>query len=447
MAIQKDRRNLSMIHGSGSETKLSSSSGISNIFSVSSSLESVEARMHTRDGQCVGTFMDLTLTSAFQPIFSLAHRRPVGYEALVRAVRASGDSVSPLDVFNMAGTEGESTMLDRLCRAIHVQNYGIHGPEKNWLFLNVNPAVVTHGKSYGAFFSDLLKSHNFPAHRVVVEILEGSTRDESKLSEAVGYYRDLGCLVAIDDFGSGRSNFERIWDLAPDIVKLDRSILIQAVAKRKARRVFPGLVSLLHEAGCLVVMEGIESENEALMAMDADVDLVQGYYFGRPAATLGSDAETACALPRLCEKFKDASAKESEAHQTRIAAYVSGFRECAGSVQLGAPLDVACAKFIGRTSVVRCYLLDENGLQIGPNLTPPHGAAKADPRFLPLEDASGARWFRRSYFRRAIGQPGKVHMSRPYLSITGIHMCITLAIAVDRSTGDQVVLCCDLDSE
>ena len=146
----------------------------------------------------------------FPPIVSLAHRHPVGHEALLKACSANGDSVSPLDAFGMAGAEVETTLLDRMCCALHVRTYLDQCLDNSWLFLNVNSAVVMHGKAYGAFFADLLERYGFPVHRVVVEILEDSTHDESQLSAAVGYYRDLGCLVAIDDFGSGYSNFERI---------------------------------------------------------------------------------------------------------------------------------------------------------------------------------------------------------------------------------------------
>ncbi len=418
-----------------------------NLFDVSSCRESVETHLCMRDEKCVGTFMGLTMTSAFQPIFSLAHRRPVGHEALLRARSANGDSISPLDVFGMAGTEAETTLLDRLRRALHVRTYLDQRLDNSWLFLNVNPAVVMHGKDYGIFFSDLLERYGFPAHRVVVKILEDSTHDESKLSPAVGYYRDLGCLVAIDDFGSGYSNFERIWGLAPDIVKLDRSILTQAAPKKKVRRVLPSLVSLLHEAGCLVVMEGIESEDEALIAMDADVDFVQGYYFGRPAETLKIESVETCTLMRLCEQFKNASAEESKAQEARIAAHISEFRTCVAALQADVPFESACTEFVRRAGVARCYLLDPNARQIGRKLTSSAHTAKVDPRFLPLEDVSGAHWFRRPYFRRAIGQPGVVHMSRPYLSLTGMHICVTLAIAIEYGSGNRVVLCCDLDCE
>ena len=123
-----------------------------NLFDVSSSLDSVETHWRMRDGKCVGTIMGLTMISAFQPIFSLAHQCQVDHETLLRACSANGDSVSPLDAFGMTGTEAETTLLGHLCRALHVRTYLDQCLDNSWLFLNVNPAVVMHGKAYGIFF-------------------------------------------------------------------------------------------------------------------------------------------------------------------------------------------------------------------------------------------------------------------------------------------------------
>lgn len=399
-----------------------------------------------QDGRTTGEFKGLRLTSAFQPVVSVAHRRTVGHEALLRAHTAQGNPVPPLDVFRTVNAEDETTHLDRLCRELHVRNYRTMGEDNSWLFLNVNPTVVVHGKAYGPFFSNLLDYYGFPAHRIVVEILEGAIHDESRLAEAVEYYRELGCLVAIDDFGTGHSNFERIWRLAPEIVKLDRSVIVQAVSKKKVRRVLPSLISLLHEAGCLVLMEGVETEDEALVSMDADVDFVQGYYFGRPAPTIDSTPGYACSLTGLCDKFKLIAVEEAKAQNGKTVDYLAGFRQCVAAMESGIPIETACVKFIAEAAVERCYLLDAEGVQIGANLTLPFREARADPRFNPLRDVSGAQWFRRVYFRRAISQPGQVQMSRPYLSLTGAHMCVTMSVGMDCD-GETRVFCCDLNWE
>ena len=67
--------------------------------------------------------------------------------------------------------------------------------------------------------------------------METSAYDEENLARCVQYFRDLGCLVAIDDFGAGESNFERIWRLKPDIVKLDRSMVVEATRTPRVRSI------------------------------------------------------------------------------------------------------------------------------------------------------------------------------------------------------------------
>ena len=118
--------------------------------------------------------------------------------------------------------------------------------------------------------------------------------------------------------------------------------------------------------------------------MDADVDFVQGYYFGRPAEALKIKSVETCTLMRLCEQFKNASAEESKAQEARIAAHIFEFRTCVAALQADVPFEYACAEFVRRASVARCYLLNRNAGQIGRNLTSSSSVAKVDPGFLPL---------------------------------------------------------------
>jgi EAL domain-containing protein (putative c-di-GMP-specific phosphodiesterase class I) len=148
-------------------------------------------------------------------------------------------------------------------------------------------------------YADLIRYYGLAPRRVCMEIVESHCEDEGLLREAVAAYRSLGASIAIDDFGTGRSNFDRIVALRPDMVKLDRTLLLDAMARSSASRVLAPMIRLLHESGAQVVMEGVESAEEALVAIDAGADLLQGNYFAAPAATLGDDAYTANVLHRL----------------------------------------------------------------------------------------------------------------------------------------------------
>jgi EAL domain-containing protein (putative c-di-GMP-specific phosphodiesterase class I) len=407
-------------------------------------LTSVEADLHYRDNRHYAHYRNLTLSSAFQPIFSFAHGRAVGYEALLRAQDAAARPVSPLEVFALPGDDAELVHLDRLCRSLHLRNHQSNKTSDAWLFLNINPRVVVEGKRYGAFFTGLLEHLGIAGHRLVIEILEGSITDEAALAESLAYYRDLGCLIAIDDFGAGHSNFERIWRLSPDIVKLDRSMIVQAVQQTRVRRILPGLVALLHEAGCLVTMEGVETEDEALIAMDADTDLVQGYYFARPSTGPQSATPELPALPALGQRFREISAQEATRMREDLDAYLDAFLDSAFALRTAWQHEEACAALLKLPRVERCYVLDPEGMQIGTNLVPQQRLHQADPRFDPLVDTRSATWFRRPYFRRAMENPGELQITRPYLSLTGARMCITLSMAI-KTPATTCILCCDLE--
>ncbi len=384
----------------------------------------------------------LCLRSHFQPVYSLAHQRAVGFEALLRPQHDDGRALSPPAFFGMAGNREETVFLDRLCRTLHLRNFMMQDDGLSWLFLNIDPGVVTGGRQYGAFFAELLQRHGMPPHRVVVEILEGQIGDEGLLAEAVHYYKEMGCLIAIDDFGAGHSNFERIWRMAPQIVKLDRSTIVQAVENRTLSRVMPSLVSLIHEAGSLALVEGIETEAQALIALEADADFVQGYYFGRPAAQLPVDLRHE-GIGQLFARCDDSAARPRG--QAQLQRHVEAFQALAQQVRAGMEPQQAVQPFLALPQVERCYLLDHRGMQHGGNLLAPQAAAAVDPRFAPLDDARQAVWSRRHYFRKAVREPGTVHVSKPYLSITGGQLCVTLSMALAHAhVPGALVLCGDL---
>lgn len=394
-------------------------------------------------GNVSGSFRDFTVASAFQPIYSLSHRNPVGYEALCRPVNAEGVPVSPLALFGQVKDESDNVLLDRLCRAVHVQNF-VGFSDKSWIFLNVNPMVTVLGKSYGSFFREMLEHNGISPGQVVVEILEKGIYDESILSAAVNYYKNLGCLIAIDDFGASHSNFDRIWNIRPDIVKFDRSIIVQAETSPVVRKALPSLVGLIQELGCIALMEGVETEQQALIAIDSNVDLVQGYYFGYPRAMLLEETEDNI-LPELRDKHTVFSAATRTRYRDAVNPCLVEFKAMLQTIASRCERpEASCEKLLGLPGVIRVYFLDESGNQIGKNILRVQTPECADPRYAPLSEAAGANWSGRYYFRQAMLNPGEVQITRPYRSLTGKSQCITISALVDTPEGKRVV-CLDID--
>ncbi|MEQ5840708.1 diguanylate phosphodiesterase [Paraburkholderia acidicola] len=386
---------------------------------------------------------ELTLTSVFQPIFSLSHMRAVGYEGLLRAHDALDRPVSPLDVFGQAARLGEVLQVDRLAQALHLENFKVLGAEREWLFLNVHPGALTDPYHSAALLANLRRLDISP-RRIVLEVLEQRAEDIERLADAVRQFRERGFLIALDDFGAGHSNVERIWQLNPDIVKLDRVMLSHAAHRADMAAILPGLVALLHEAGKLVLIEGVETEHEAQMALACNADFVQGFFFGRPNPGVADSVQSAQCIGELTERHRIQTEARERQNAARLAPYVRAFERAAERLSAGEALDEVCWNFLALDHAARCFLLDANGRQSGRNVVLRADRAAHETRFLPLADAQGANWLRRPYFRAAIAAPERVHVTRPYLSINEAMPCVTLSVAT-RIGDETCVLCGDID--
>jgi EAL domain-containing protein (putative c-di-GMP-specific phosphodiesterase class I) len=410
-----------------------------------SSLAAIEALLdRDGNGRTTGRFHGHRLDSHFQPIYSLAHGRVIGWEALMRGTTPGGQPAMPPAILALPRDDRERSRLDCLSRAVHVDNFLGAGPTDGWLLLNVQPETFLQGPWEGTFFEDLFSSRNLPHHRVVLEVLEDAIRDRSQIGDAIEFYRNHGCLVAIDDFGAGHSNFDRVWSMRPDLVKLDRQMLLRATEEPRIRRVMPAMVSMLHEAGALVLMEGVETEEQALIALDADVDLAQGYLLGRPARSPMDAPDCTTLFEELWRRSQTDARAVWMGDRRHIAPYQNEIGLAATHIEAGISPEVACSRFLTLPRADRCYLLTETGRQTEHRMLAPDASGDGDARFGHLGNAAGANWSRRPYFRRAIEHPGRVQISRPYLSLATAKSCVTLSIQLRTRDGQLLVLCGDV---
>ncbi|PLZ02260.1 diguanylate phosphodiesterase [Burkholderia sp. WAC0059] len=386
---------------------------------------------------------DLTLTTVFQPVFSLSHMRAVGYEGLLRAHDAFDRPVSPLDVFGEAARFGDLLQVDRLAQSLHLENFRLLGAESEWLFLNVHPGTLTEPYHAAALLASLARI-GLPPRRVVLEVLEEGPVDLEQLAAAITSFRERGFLIALDDFGAGHVDIGRVWQLNPDIVKLDRNMLLHASHRADMAAALPALVSLLHEAGKLVLVEGVETEHEAQLALACNADFVQGFFFGRPLPGLADAVHVKAVIGEATERYREQTEAHERSMASRLAPYSRALERAAERLAAGEPLGEVCWNFLGLDEAARCFLLDASGRQMGRNVALRVDRAPREARFLPLEDAQGANWLRRPYFRAALAAPDRVHATAPYLSINEALPCVTLSIAV-QIDGRLCVLCGDID--
>lgn len=233
-------------------------------------------------GEFNSTFLGVRLNSAFQPIYDSEAGDLYGHEALLRPSLGGELASTPEFAFSYAEQAGKLVQFDRVSRTLHVLNFRQIYAENGLLFLNVHPKLLIAVNAHGKVFERILHDNSVPTERVVIEIPESLVEQDKQLEEAIDNYRDRGYHIAIDDFGKKKTNLDRLWKLSPDYVKLDLSIIQEAEHNIKVRKALPSLINLIRDLGAKPIIEGIETQNQLDIAVQAGGTLLQGYFLGKP---------------------------------------------------------------------------------------------------------------------------------------------------------------------
>jgi EAL domain-containing protein (putative c-di-GMP-specific phosphodiesterase class I) len=206
----------------------------------------------------------------FQPIIELASGEVVGYEALTRFDSGQRPDLCFADAWSVGlGPDLERATLEAAVAA------GKGLPAGRWLDLNISPRLLADAKRLSA----VLWRADRP---VVLEITEHELiEDYGAVREAI---RSLGkdIRLAVDDAGAGVANFGHIIELGPDFVKLDMSLVRRVNANLGRQAMVVGMRQFARSAGCRLVAEGIETDEEARTLSGLGVEFGQGYLFGHP---------------------------------------------------------------------------------------------------------------------------------------------------------------------
>ena len=245
---------------------------------------------HVRAAWLLDVLRRQRLYAVFQPILrcgeaSDAPGRPAlyGHECLMRA-DVEGLTVTPGPILDMARGADLLFQIDLAARRAALIGADEHAlPAK--IFVNFSPNSIYNPYSCLDSTVRMVDELGLERGRVVFEIIESEQLPEmDHLKRIVGYYRENGFEVALDDFGSGYSSMDVLLTLRPDYVKLDRT-LIDCVDQDADRAMVAGkLLEAAQGLGLHTVAEGIERREEWDWAQAHGVDFVQGYLFARPAS-------------------------------------------------------------------------------------------------------------------------------------------------------------------
>ncbi|MBW8826500.1 MAG: EAL domain-containing protein [Acidobacteria bacterium] len=210
------------------------------------------------------------LRVVFQPIVDLRSGAVAGYEALARFPTGRPD-----EWFAEAHAVGLG--VDFEMSAI-VQSVALRHPDWGYVSINVSPTTIV-----SPAFAELIARMTEP-DRLVVELTEHAlVEDYERLRAVLVRLRNLGIKIAVDDAGSGISSFRHIVTIAPEIVKLDRSLISRLESDSARRALGEALVHFATRIGAVLVAEGIERDEERAACLELGINFGQGYLLGRPA--------------------------------------------------------------------------------------------------------------------------------------------------------------------
>ena len=215
----------------------------------------------------------------FQPIISASTGEIFGYEALMRTDSTIG--LNPLEILAAAKEYGrlydieKATLFNVMDCFAHRRE--VFGDKK--VFINTIPGHFLNETD----LTQLIDRHGSYMDRFVFELTEQESMSDTELDSL----RRLGGVsgvsqIAIDDFGTGHSNIVNLLRYAPQIIKIDR-YLVQEICKSQNKQLFVrNVVEFAKLNGIQTLAEGVETSNELHQLIDLGIDLIQGFYTGRP---------------------------------------------------------------------------------------------------------------------------------------------------------------------
>jgi diguanylate cyclase len=224
------------------------------------------------------------LSVVFQPLYSIARERVVGFEALTRWAHPERGNISPAEFIALA--EETSLILPvgqyalrKSCDALRLLDDEF--PDS---FIAVN---ISARQSAVPDFAELIREQTARARidpsRLELEITESLTLDYQQVRGLIERCHEMGIRVSLDDFGTGFSNLGHLHELAFDTVKLDQAFTRQMMTSPRCFELVRGIINMIHSIGATVIAEGVETGEQATRLRGLGVEFLQGWYIGKPA--------------------------------------------------------------------------------------------------------------------------------------------------------------------
>ncbi|WP_445005752.1 bifunctional diguanylate cyclase/phosphodiesterase [Exiguobacterium alkaliphilum] len=221
----------------------------------------------------------------YQPKVSLTQNRLEGVEALLRWHHPVLGHVGPDEFIPIAENTGlihqiGTWVLRESCLAwVRWQKTGV---KPFTLSVNVSPLQFAR-EDFVDTLQATLDATGMDPMFLELEVTESSMLSyEQSTREKLAQLHQFGIMISLDDFGTGYSSFRQLRELPVQVLKIDRSFIVNLFTDRNQEAIVRSMIQLGHNLGMKVLMEGVETSDQLEWLLNEQCDYVQGYYFSRP---------------------------------------------------------------------------------------------------------------------------------------------------------------------
>lgn len=221
----------------------------------------------------------------YQPVISSENGKVTGAEALARLYDEELGWISPVEFIKIAESDGGIhklglQVIEKVC--CFLRDYGKNNPELEHISVNLSP-VQCMNRNLGKKIRMIIDQYGVDPNKLILEITESEQLIvEESIHELLDSLRSYGIRFSLDDYGTGYSNLSNVIDMHFDIIKIDRSILLDYFNHKN--QMLLSLIKMFRDMGYKIVVEGVEEELQAKELVELNVDYLQGFYFSKPIA-------------------------------------------------------------------------------------------------------------------------------------------------------------------
>jgi EAL domain-containing protein (putative c-di-GMP-specific phosphodiesterase class I) len=366
----------------------------------------------------------------FQPIVSSASGEIAGYEALARQRGVDGHVKSAGELFLHPDiSDHQLRQWDRCVRRQALERFSELNDD-SYLTLNISAAWIDYIEDFERLPTLLmLEEFEIAKNRIVIEITE--TRGNlGKLLKAVAMYREQGLRIAIDDFGAGFSQLERVIAIQPDIIKLDMRLFQNAARGGIETDVVHLLTRLAKRTGCRIVCEGVETDEDFLFGLNCGAQYMQGYLFSPATADFQEPKRYSPHITRLRDEFLTHALRKQEfknQFNDRIRKLMYYLQKKISRSDFA--IQYLSTELFKDSGLLHFYICDKQGNQITPNFNFLNNTWVTDTRQM------GFNWAWRPYFYETLSfqTNNRVVASERYRDFSTDMLCKTFVLRLDEN--------------